>query len=195
MTSTSPSSVSNPEFIFADYLLSGVFTGDLHRIPELQYGYWPSGNHLDDTDPSKRLKSLTGHINTFTARNLTNTSDSLTAFFGIGAAFSTASESFPSNSDNAAGTSGNLALIMGIPLRSGTFADGSPALQHSFALSLSMWVHSASPRVRHRGTTPNPIDEEETDEQHLFDKDNDKEPKSELYATTATCCPELPFWT
>ncbi|KAM7189313.1 Heterokaryon incompatibility protein (HET) domain containing protein [Naviculisporaceae sp. PSN 640] len=193
-----------PIGIFGDYLLSGLFTGDLHRTPELQYGYRTSeriGNSIRDnnddddteTDKSHRFKSLTGHIKTFTARNLTNASDSLNAFLGIASAYS----SFVLSATNSNPTCGKLAHIVGIPIWSGTFADGSSGLQHSFAFSVSTWVHSVSPS--HSAKARENEDDTESDEFDDYwsnspeDNDDDEAP-SALHATSALRRPQLPSW-
>ncbi|KAL2751821.1 hypothetical protein ACRALDRAFT_2030492 [Sodiomyces alcalophilus JCM 7366] len=71
---------------FADYMLSGVFRGDMHRTPELQYGFQSEDGDEDTAnDVRSRIKALDGHIRAFTARELRFESDSLNAFLGISA--------------------------------------------------------------------------------------------------------------
>lgn len=113
----------------ANFMLSGIFDGDLHRVPELQYGYSPS----DFTEVSKQIATLDSHIRAFTSRNLTNESDSLNAFLGIAARYS---------------TNNGLHLLLGMPVLAGLFANGKPGLQDTFALSLSAWTHTAKPATR-----------------------------------------------
>ncbi|KAM6524246.1 hypothetical protein FSOLCH5_004848 [Fusarium solani] len=115
-------------WLFADYMLSGIFRGDMHATPELQFGF----RSEEDDDGRSQIKALDGHIRSFTARNLTNPSDSLNAFLGISARYS-------KNADN------GLSLLLGIPIWAGAFADGQPGLQHSFAMSVSAWFHTGSP--------------------------------------------------
>ncbi|KAM0797691.1 heterokaryon incompatibility protein-domain-containing protein [Usnea florida] len=107
-----------------DYMLSGIFNGDLHRVPELQYGFeLPAIDEI-----SEQVLMLDSHINAFTSRNLSYDSDSLNAFQGIAAQYS---------------TNDGLCLLLGIPVLAGPFADGQPGLQNTFALSVSAWTHTA----------------------------------------------------
>lgn len=107
-----------------DYMLSGIFNGDLHRVPELQYGFKPAASD----EISEQVLMLDSHINAFTSRNLTYDSDSLNAFQGIAAQYS---------------TNDGLCLLLGIPVLAGLFANGKPGLQDTFALSVSAWTHTA----------------------------------------------------
>ncbi|ROT37768.1 HET-domain-containing protein [Sodiomyces alkalinus F11] len=142
---------------FADYMLSGVFRGDMHRTPELQYGFQGKEGDDDDgaaaTDAGGRVKSLDGHIRAYTARELKWESDSLNAFLGI-------SNRYSSETDR------GLSLILGIPVWTGAFADGRPGLQHSFAMSVSVWFHVGEPT----------------------------EPGSELYYATCPRRADFPSW-
>lgn len=117
---------------FADYMLSGVFRGDMHRTPELQYGFQSEDGDEDDDvtnhgNVERQVKALDGHIRAYTARELKLESDSLNAFLGISARYTRSDE--------------GLSLILGIPVWKGKFADGKPGLELSFAMSLSLWVH------------------------------------------------------
>ena len=119
-----PPMTKPPQFVFVDYMLSGIFSGDLHRTPELQYGYRIQG----EEKRSEKLRSLLGHIHTFTSRRLTNPSDSLNAFLGVAATYS---------------TPGGLCLVAGIPIWTDRFAnsDATPGLQLTLAFAVSIWVH------------------------------------------------------
>ncbi|MCJ1456806.1 hypothetical protein MMC28_007171 [Mycoblastus sanguinarius] len=108
----------------ADYMLSGIFDGDLHRMPELQYGFKASG--VDEV--SEQVLKLDRHIRAFTSRNLGYDSDSLNAFLGVAARYSTNS---------------GLYLLLGMPVWAGLFATGKPGLQDTFVLSVSTWTHAA----------------------------------------------------
>lgn len=109
-----------------DYMLSGIFDGDLHRVPELQYGFKSSAiNGI-----SEQILKLDSHIYAFTSRNLSYDSDSLNAFQGIAAQYS---------------TNDGLCLLLGVPVLAGLFANGKPGLQDTFALSVSAWTHTAQP--------------------------------------------------
>ncbi|KAK4034664.1 heterokaryon incompatibility protein-domain-containing protein [Parachaetomium inaequale] len=117
--------------LFADYMLSGVFRGDMRAVPELQYGFREEGVRGVDEE----VKRLDAHIRAFTGRKLTNGGDSLNAFLGVAARYSAREE--------------GLALVQGIPVWTGRFADGrQPALQHTFAFSVSVWFHVARPVAR-----------------------------------------------
>ncbi|CZR69955.1 uncharacterized protein PAC_19856 [Phialocephala subalpina] len=107
---------------FADYMLSGIFRGDMHRVPELQYGFQPE----DTNNLAKEIETINGHIRGFTSRNLTDPGDSLNAFLGVSSSIS---------------KKDGLSLMLGIPVWAGPFADGQPGLQHTFALSISIWFH------------------------------------------------------
>lgn len=108
----------------ADYMLSGIFDGDIHRTPELQYGFKASiGNEVFE-----QILKLDSHIRAFTSRNLGHDSDSLNAFLGVAAQYSTNS---------------GLYLLLGMPVWAGLFATGKPGLQDTFALSVSAWTHAA----------------------------------------------------
>ena len=110
----------------ADYMLSGIFDGDFHRVPELQYGFKTSAADA----VAEQVTKLDSHIRAFTSRNLSYDSDSLNAFLGVAARYS---------------TDRGLSLLLGIPVWTGLFADGKPGLQHTFALSISAWTHAAEP--------------------------------------------------
>lgn len=110
----------------ADYMLSGIFDGDLHRVPELQYGFKvPAVEEV-----SEQVLKLDSHIRAFTSRNLSYDGDSLSAFLGVAAQYS---------------TEDGLCLLLGMPMWAGRFADSRPGVQHTFALSLSAWTHAAKP--------------------------------------------------
>ncbi|KAI0376121.1 heterokaryon incompatibility protein-domain-containing protein [Hypomontagnella monticulosa] len=113
---------------FDDYNLSGIFDGDIHRVPELQYGYRISATD----DVAEQVRKLDSHIRTFTSRTLSYDSDSLNAFMGVAACYT--------------GVNDGLALLLGIPVWAGEFANGQPGLQHTFALSISAWTHAAPRR-------------------------------------------------
>lgn len=70
---------------FADYMLSGIFDGDAHRVPEIQYGFKTS----DIEEVPEQVLKLDSHIRAFTSRNLSYDSDSLNAFLGVAAQYST----------------------------------------------------------------------------------------------------------
>jgi Heterokaryon incompatibility protein (HET) len=112
---------------FADYMLSGIFDGDLHRVPQLQYGFKKS----DVDEVSEQVLKLDGHVRVFTVRDLSYDNDSLNAFLGIAARYS---------------TTNGLCLLLGMPIWAGLFATGKPGLQDTFALSISAWTHT-TPRV------------------------------------------------
>lgn len=110
----------------ADYMLSGIFRGDMHKIPQLQYGF-----QADDAERGgTSVASLVGHIRGFTSRNLKEDADSWNAFLGVCSRFSNRN---------------GLNMILGIPFLAGSFANGQDALQHTFALSLSIWFHVGKP--------------------------------------------------
>ena len=108
----------------ADYILSGIFDGDLHRVPELQYDFTTSKVN----ESSEQVLKLDSHIRAFTGRKLSHASDSLNAFPGVAARYS---------------TDDSLCLLLGMPVWAGLFANKIPGLQHTFALSLSTWTHAA----------------------------------------------------
>jgi hypothetical protein len=112
---------------FADYMLSGIFDGDIHRVPELQYGFKASDV---EKEVSEQVLKLDSHIRAFTSRNLSHDGDSLNAFLGVAARYS---------------TNNGLRLLHGMPVWAGSFATGKPGLQHTFALSISSWTHTAQP--------------------------------------------------
>ncbi|RYP60223.1 hypothetical protein DL769_008212 [Monosporascus sp. CRB-8-3] len=107
-----------------DYMLSGIFEGDMHRVPELQYGFRAGKREAS----GQSVRKLDGHVRAYTSRKLTNAGDSLNAFLGVAARYSDES---------------GLSLLLGIPVWAGLFGDGKPGLQHTFALSISGWMHSA----------------------------------------------------
>lgn len=82
---------------FADYMLSGIFNGDLHRVHQLQYGFKTS----DVDEISEQVLKLDGHVRAFITRNLSCDSDSLNAFLGIAAHYSSIND---------------LCLVMGMPV-------------------------------------------------------------------------------
>jgi antitoxin component of RelBE/YafQ-DinJ toxin-antitoxin module len=109
-------------WIFADYMLSGIFRGDLNFAPELQFGF--QSREEEDGDVRSQVKALDGHIRAYTARTLKWSDGSLKAFLGISAQYS-----------RNAGY--GLSLVLGIPIWTGPFADNQPGLQHGFAMSIS----------------------------------------------------------
>ncbi|KAL2075082.1 hypothetical protein VTL71DRAFT_24 [Oculimacula yallundae] len=113
----------------ADYMLSGIFGGDMHKLPQLQYGFQADNSEEGRTS----VASLLGHIRGFTSRKLKGDGDSWNAFLGIHARFSDPNW---------------LNMILGIPFLAGPFANGQNALQHTFALSLSIWFHIGKPFER-----------------------------------------------
>ncbi|KAI0405589.1 hypothetical protein F4802DRAFT_597140 [Xylaria palmicola] len=113
---------------FAPYMLSGIFRGDMHRAPELQYGF-PEEDEEDDV--KAQVARLDSHIRSFTSRKLTDHQDSWNAFLGVAARYT--------------GNVEGLSLLLGIPYWEGLFGDGQPALQHSFAMSVSVWFHVGLP--------------------------------------------------
>ncbi|RYP07027.1 hypothetical protein DL764_002786 [Monosporascus ibericus] len=115
---------AEPRAPMPDYMLSGIFEGDMHRVPELQYGFQPGKRE----EMGQSVQKLDGHIRAYTSRKLTNPGDSLNAFLGVAAHYSDES---------------GLSLLLGIPVWAGLFGDGKPGLQHTFALSISGWMHSA----------------------------------------------------
>ncbi|PHH89267.1 hypothetical protein CDD83_6386 [Cordyceps sp. RAO-2017] len=126
-------------WVFADFMLSGVFRGDRHRVPELQYGFRRHHDQDDsgNDDAEAQCKALDGHIAAFTSRRLTDPGDAWNAFLGVAARY-------------VAGRPG-LALFLGILYWAGPLTDGQPGLHHSFALSVSVWYHvgrSRGPGVR-----------------------------------------------
>lgn len=114
---------------FADFMLSGIFDGDLHRVPEMQYGFQTP----DVVDVLQQVLKLSSHIRAFTRRNLSYDSDALNAFLGIAARYS---------------TNKGLSLLLGLPVWTGSFATGKPGLQDTFALSTSSWIHIAPRTVK-----------------------------------------------
>lgn len=106
----------------ADYMLSGILDDDLHHTSELQYGFQPHVNQ----NVGDQVVTLDGHIQAYTSRNLTNPGDSLKAFMGVAATYT---------------TDDGLYLLLGLPVWAGAFANDEPGLQHTFALSLSAWTH------------------------------------------------------
>jgi hypothetical protein len=122
---------------FADYMLSGVFRGDtLHgAVPELQYGFREEAAEGVDGE----VRRLDAHLRTYTGRRLTDAGDSLNAFLGVAARYA----------PGLAGGGGGLALVQGIPVWTGRFADGvRPGLGVTFAFSVSVWFHVARPVAR-----------------------------------------------
>ncbi|GAP92092.1 putative HET domain-containing protein [Rosellinia necatrix] len=129
---------------FGDYMLSGVLRGGAeHRTPELRYGFpdddnggggGGSGEGKNDEgedNVAAQVKALDAHVRAFTSRRLTNSADSWNAFLGVAARYT--------------GNARGLSLVLGIPYWAGAFADGAPALQHSFAMSVSVWFHVGRP--------------------------------------------------
>jgi hypothetical protein len=110
----------------ADYMLSGIFDGDLHRVPELQYGF--NAPAVEEEEVSEQVLKLDSHVRAFTSRNLSYDSDSLNAFLGAAARYST-------NNDG-------LCLLVGMPVWAGVFANKKPGLQNTFALSVTAWTHA-----------------------------------------------------
>ncbi|KAH7399683.1 hypothetical protein BKA66DRAFT_406996 [Pyrenochaeta sp. MPI-SDFR-AT-0127] len=108
----------------ADYMLSGILDDDLHHASELQYGFQPQkSQNIGD-----QVVTLDRHIQAYTSRNLTDPVDSLKAFMGVAATYT---------------TDDGLYLLLGLPVWAGAFANDGPGLQHTFALSLSGWTHVA----------------------------------------------------
>ncbi|KAL8686000.1 MAG: hypothetical protein Q9218_007414, partial [Villophora microphyllina] len=110
------------------YMLSGIFEDDMHSIPNLQYGFRSSSTIR--LEVSQQVQQLASHIRTYTSRTLSNDSDSLNAFLGIAAYYS---------------INKGISLLLGLPVWVGLFADGKFGLQHSLALALSVWKHTAQP--------------------------------------------------
>lgn len=108
----------------ADYMLSGIFDDDLHENSELQYGFQAPPSD----DVGEQILMLDAHIHAFTSRKLSYEGDSLNAFLGVAARYT---------------TDAGLLLVMGLPVWVGAFADDTPGLQHSFALSICSWTHTA----------------------------------------------------
>ena len=110
---------------FADYMLSGIFDSDRHRVPELQYGF-----QISDVaeEIGEQILKLDSHIRAFTSRNLSYDSDAWNAFLGVAARYS---------------TNDGLCLLLGMPVWAGLFATGKPGLQDTFAMSISAWTHAA----------------------------------------------------
>jgi hypothetical protein len=111
---------------FADYMLSGIFDGDIHRVPELQYGFKASDVK---EEVSEQVLKLDSHIRSFTFRKLSYDGDALNAFLGVAARYS-------SNSG---------LCLLGMPVWAGKFATGKPGAQYTFGLSISAWTHTAQP--------------------------------------------------
>ncbi|CAO2657088.1 Nn.00g058910.m01.CDS01 [Neocucurbitaria sp. VM-36] len=127
------------------YMLSGIFDDDLHHASELQYGFLPPKKD----DVGDQVVVLDGHIQAYTSRNLTNPEDSLKAFMGVAASYttpsSTTSTSTTSTSTPPTTHAAGLSLLHGLPVWPSTFANHTPGLQHTFALSLTSWAHRAPP--------------------------------------------------
>ncbi|KAF2853349.1 HET-domain-containing protein [Plenodomus tracheiphilus IPT5] len=117
----------------ADFMLSGIFDGDLHHDSELQYGFGPALN-LEDT--GDKVVALDGHIDAFTLRNLTNEDDAPRAFQGVANTYT---------------TDHGLSLLLRLPVWGGASANAKPGLQHTFALSVTSWIHIVTPQGRERG--------------------------------------------
>ncbi|PQE26371.1 Heterokaryon incompatibility protein [Rutstroemia sp. NJR-2017a BBW] len=111
---------------FADYMLAGIFDGDIHRVPELQYGYQKYA--IEDEDVEVQVRKLDAHISAFTARQLSFDSDALNAFLGVAGRYEREGD-------------GGLGLLLGMPVWRGKFATGKGGLRDTFALSLTGWVH------------------------------------------------------
>ena len=103
---------------------SDIFDRDLHRVPELQYGFNIPGVK---EEVSEQVLKLDSHIRAFTSRNLSYYSDSLNAFLGVAARYFT-------NNDG-------LCLLVGMPVWVGVFTNRKPGLQDTFALSITAWTH------------------------------------------------------
>jgi hypothetical protein len=59
-----------------NWYLSGIFDGNTHRVPKLQYGFKLASMQ-------KFYKQLNGHIKAFTSQRLRYASNSLNAFLSI----------------------------------------------------------------------------------------------------------------
>jgi hypothetical protein len=95
-------------------------------VPELQYGFKASDV---EEEASEQVLKLDSHIRAFTSHNLSYDRDSLNAFLGVAARYST-----------------NHGLnLLGMPVCAGSFAPGKSRLQLTFALSISSWTHTARP--------------------------------------------------
>ncbi|KAM3074697.1 hypothetical protein ACMFMG_008120 [Clarireedia jacksonii] len=114
---------------FADYMLAGIFDGDIHRVPELQYGYQRCA--IGDEEVETQVRKLDAHIKTFTARQLSFDSDALNAFLGVAGRYEREGE-------------GGLGLLLGMPVWKGVFATGKGGLRDTFALSVAGWVHGGT---------------------------------------------------
>ncbi|PQE17214.1 Heterokaryon incompatibility protein [Rutstroemia sp. NJR-2017a BVV2] len=114
---------------FADYMLAGIFDGDIHRVPELQYGYQKCA--IEEEEVEVQVRKLDAHISTFTARQLSFDSDALNAFLGVAGRYEREGD-------------GGLGLLLGMPVWRGKFATGKGGLRDTFALSLSGWVHGGT---------------------------------------------------
>ena len=69
----------------ADFTLFGVFDGDLHRVPELQYGF--KNSVVDEV--SDQVLKLDSHKCGFTSRNLSYEHEPLNASLRVAARYST----------------------------------------------------------------------------------------------------------
>ena len=98
-----------PNSPMANYMLSGIFEGDMHSLPNLQYGFHASSTTRPPV--GQQIQQLANHIRAYTSRNLSKDSDSLNAFLGIAAHYS---------------MDKGLSLLLGLPVWTGSFADRKP---------------------------------------------------------------------
>ncbi|RYP42122.1 hypothetical protein DL767_000487 [Monosporascus sp. MG133] len=94
---------AEPRVPMPNYMLSGIFEGDMHRVPELQYGFQPRKRQ----ERGQSVRKLDGNISAHTSRKLTNSGDSLNAFLEVAAHYSDES---------------GLSLLLGIPRLGGAAA-------------------------------------------------------------------------
>lgn len=78
---------------------------------------------------TSQVPELNSHIRAFTSRMLSHENDSLSAFLGVAARYSTGD---------------GPRLLLKMPVWAGQFANSKPGVQHNFALSLAAWMHVAN---------------------------------------------------
>ncbi|KAK4238337.1 hypothetical protein C8A03DRAFT_33629 [Achaetomium macrosporum] len=83
----------------------------------------------------EQVVKLDGHIKAFISRNLSHGGDSYNAFLGVAARYS---------------VDDGLSLVLGMPVWTGTLANGRQALHTTFVLSISTWAHEGE--LVYRGT-------------------------------------------